>query len=473
MRRRPLSARLRILGWYVALLAASIIASVGLLREILVQRLDDDVTRSLAKEVAELRSFAEARNPETGQPFDGDVAGIFITYLRRNIPSDGEALFTFVDGRPFAASAGAPHPLDTEADLVERWVGLTRAESGIAATPAGPAHYLAVPLQRQGQRLGVFVVANFVSDARREVDDAIRAAVAVSGGVLLAGSALAWVVAGRVLAPIREVTETARAITESDLTRRIEVSGGDEIAVLASTFNSMLDRLEAAFTTQRAFVDDAGHELRTPITIIRGHLELLGDDPHERTETIELVMDELDRMTRLVEEMLLLAKAERPGFLDLEPVELSALLDDLLARVPALGDRRWVIEGGDSAEVRADRQRLTQAMLNLAGNAVRHTRAGDTIAIGSSSHGGEARIWVRDTGSGIAPEEQERIFERFVRASTGRPREDGAGLGLAIVRAIAEAHRGRVELDSGLGEGSTFTIVLLAADHRREPWPES
>lgn len=472
MRRRPLSARLRILGWYVALLAASVVASVGLLREILVQRLDDDVTRSLAKEVAELRAFAEARNPETGQPFDGDVAGIFTTYLRRNIPADGEALFTFVDGRPFAASGGAPHALDTDAELVERWVGLTRAESGVTSTPAGPVHYLAVPLQRQGEQLGVFVVANFVAEARREVDDAIRAAVAVSGGVLLAGSALAWVVAGRVLAPIREVTETARAITETDLTRRIEVSGGDEIAVLASTFNSMLDRLEAAFTTQRAFVDDAGHELRTPITIIRGHLELLGDDPQERAETIELVMDELDRMTRLVEEMLLLAKAERPGFLDVEPVEIGALLDDLLARVPALGDRRWEIEG-DPAEVQADRQRLTQAVLNLAGNAVRHTRPGDTIAVGSASRGGEARIWVRDTGSGIAPEEQERIFERFVRASTGRPREDGAGLGLAIVRAIAEAHGGRVELDSGLGEGSRFTIVLPAADHRKEPWSES
>jgi two-component system, OmpR family, sensor kinase len=472
VRRRPLSARLRILGWYVALLAASVIASVGLLREILVQRLDDDVSRSLAKEVAELRAFAEARNPETGQPFDGDVAGIFTTYLRRNIPSDGEALLTFVGGRPFAASAGAPHPLDTEPELVQRWAGLTSAESGVVATPAGPAHYLAVPLQREGEKLGVFVVANFVAKERREVDDAIRAAVAISGGVLVAGSALAWVVAGRVLAPIREVTEAARAITESDLTRRIEVSGDDEIAVLASTFNSMLDRLEAAFTTQRAFVDDAGHELRTPITIIRGHLELLGDDPRERAETIELVMDELDRMTRLVEEMLLLAKAERPGFLDVEPVELTALLHDLLARVPALGDRRWEIEG-DPAEVHADRQRLTQAMLNLAGNAVRHTRPGDTIAIGSSSRGGEARIWVRDTGSGIAPEEQERIFERFVRASAGRPREDGAGLGLAIVRAIAEAHGGRVELDSGLGEGSTFTIVLPAADHRREPWPES
>ena len=146
---------------------------------------------------------------------------------------------------------------------------------------------------------GVFVVAASLSAERDDVNEAVRLAALVLLSVLLIASALAWVVAGRVLAPLRALDETARSISENDLTRRIPVTGDDEIGELARTFNAMVDRLERAFASQRAFVSDASHELRTPITIVRGHLELLGEDPHERRETIALVTDELDRMSRL------------------------------------------------------------------------------------------------------------------------------------------------------------------------------
>ena len=159
--------------------------------------------------------------------------------------------------------------------------------------------------------------------------------------VLLIASALAWVVAGRVLAPLRVLSDTARSIGESDLTRRIPTSGTDELAELGRTFNAMLDRLEAAFDSQRAFVSDASHELRTPITIVRGHLELLGDDPEERRETIALVTDELDRMSRFVDDLLLLARAERDDFLRVSEVELGALTDELAEKASALGKRSW------------------------------------------------------------------------------------------------------------------------------------
>jgi signal transduction histidine kinase len=146
------------------------------------------------------------------------------------------------------------------------------------------------------------------------VNEAVSVAIVVMIAVLSVTSVFAWIVAGRVLAPLRLLTETAHLISESDLTRRIPVQGIDEISELTITFNEMLDRLQAAFASQRDFINDAGHELRTPITIIRGHLELLGDDPQERRETVELVTDELDRMSRFVDDLLLLAKAEQPNF---------------------------------------------------------------------------------------------------------------------------------------------------------------
>jgi signal transduction histidine kinase len=268
------------------------------------------------------------------------------------------------------------------------------------------------------------------------------------------------VVAGRVLAPLRLLADTARSIGESDLTRRIPVTGRDEIADLSRTFNAMLDRLEAAFATQRQFVSDASHELRTPITIVRGHLELLGDDPEERRETIALVTDELDRMSRFVDDLLVLAKAERDDFLRVAEVELGALTDELLEKATALGDRGWRLESRGEAVLVADRQRLTQAVMGLAQNAVEHTNSGDPVWLGTDADRREARLWVRDSGPGVAAEDQERIFARFARASASRRRSEGAGLGLAIVRAIAEAHGGRVALSSRPGDGATFTVII-------------
>ena len=467
-----LSARMRIVGWCVLLVAFAVGASVLLLRQILFDRLDDRINASLEQEVAELRSLATGRDPETGQPFADDIASIFDTFLARNIPPDNEALFTFVNGEPYRASSGAPASLDRESELLGRWSQLTETDAGTLETPAGPARYLAVPLQQAGETTGVFVVAIFVEGDRREVDDAIRTAAAVSGGVLVVASLLAWVVAGRVLAPIETLTETARSITESDLTRRIPVQGNDQIAELTETFNAMLDRLEASFLTQRRFMDDAGHELRTPITIIRGHLELLGDDPNERREVVDIVTDELDRMNRQVDDMLLLAKSERPDFLDREPIDLGAVTDEWMVKVRALGERQWQLDQRGSGVVVADRQRLTQAVMNLAENAARHTADGDVIALGSTVVNGDARIWVRDDGPGIHPDDQQRVFERFARASMPNRSKGSSGLGLAIVRAIAEAHGGHVELASQPGEGAVFTVIV-PVNRKGDQWPAS
>ena len=189
---------------------------------------------------------------------------------------------------------------------------------------------------------------------------------------------------------------------------------------MAATFNEMLDRLEEAFRIQRQFVDDAGHELRTPITIIRGHLEVAEDDPEERLRTNALVMDELDRMNRIVNDLLVLAKAKQPDFLDLATVDLRALTEDLHAKATALATREWRLEDVGQGLIVADRQRLTQAVVQLAQNATEHTGDGEEIALGSAVANGRVRLWVRDSGAGIPLEDQERIFQRFARTGDGR-----------------------------------------------------
>ena len=442
-------------------------------RRLLLKQLDAEVNDHLEQEVDEIGRLAGGRDPATGEPFGGDVAAIFDTFLRRNVPGDGEALYAFVDGR-FYGGTPAPVRLGEEPEAGGRWAELTRPGHGELSTDAGRVRWLALPLQdARGETLGVFVVANFLRGERDEIADAINTGFVVAGAILVVAALVGWVVAGRLLRPIRQVTNTARAISESDLTGRIDVDGDDEIAELARTFNAMVDRLETAFATQRAFVDDAGHELRTPITIVRGHLELLGDDPDERRDAVALVTDELDRMSRIVDDLLLLAKLEHPEFLRAQPVEVEPFTAELFAKAQTLEDRRWRLAEAAAGTVVADEQRLTQAVMNLARNAVEHTDPQAEIKLGSAAFDREVRFWVADTGPGIAPDEQAAIFERFARGGDRRRRSDGAGLGLAIVRAVAEAHGGRVDLQSRPGAGAAFTITIPAQRPEGATWPAS
>jgi two-component system OmpR family sensor kinase len=459
------SVRVRILGGYVGLLALATLASVVIARQIVLAQLDERIGETLVQETRELRRLADGVDPETGRAFGSDVRRIFRVFLERNIPARNEAFLTFVEGRPFLRSnpvVDRSYRIDRDVILTRRWARLRISERGSAQTPAGRLEYLAVPLQTSGDLAGVFVVAELRDPEQRELESAIFAIGAVGAAVLLLGSIMAWRLAGGVLRPVRAVTETARSLSETDLSRRIPVDGTDEVAQLAATFNEMLDRLERAFATQRRFLDNAGHELRTPITIVQGHLELLEEDPEPRRQTLALVMDELDRMSRMVNELLELAKSEAPDFLAPEPVELATLTHELHAKASALPGG-WVLEQSGEGVLVVDRQRLTQALMQLAENAVRHAGTEQPIAIGSALADGEARIWVRDRGPGIDPDDQPQLFDRFTRGRGGE--REGAGLGLAIVQAIAEGHGGRVEVESRRGAGATFTIIVPA-------WPQ-
>ena len=461
IKRASSGIKLRLLAPFVLLLALATAGSVFVVRTILVHRIDERIDGELVQEARELRALAGGNDPETGRPFGDRIGRVFEVFLERNIPTRHEAVLTFVNGELYRRSRQVvPYRLQSDPQLMERWADLERTDRGTIETPAGAVEYLAVPLRKDNATEGVFVVAIFRDLARREIDPAVAGAAGVGGVALLIGTLLAWRTANRILRPVNKVTETARGISETDLRRRIDVRGTDEIARLARTFNDMLDRLEEAFRTQRRFVDDAGHELRTPITIIQGQLETLGDDPGDRERTLAIVMDELDRMSRFVNDLLLLARAERPDFLSLDTVDLGSLTEEIYAKGRSLAPRAWRLEQVGQGLIIADRQRLTQAMMQLAQNATEHTQEGDEIAVGSRVMNGRASLWVRDSGPGISDAEKEQVFDRFRKGRGSRRRSEGAGLGLSIVKAIAEAHHGRVLLDSNSGEGARFTVEL-------------
>lgn len=459
------SLRTRVLLWYVLLLAVALVLAILVVRQLLYLKAEERIEQGLTQEVEEMRRLARGNDPETGRPFGGNVERIFDVYRSRNVPFEHEVVLTFVDGELYGSTRP---PLVFDEATVARWSQVTTGTRGQVATADGQVDYLAIPLTADGTRAGVWVAAIFSDFERAEISGVIRILTLVAFVTVVFASVLAWAAAGRALEPVRLVIDTARRISDDNLAARIPVKGRDEISQLAATFNNMLDRLEAAFASQRHFIDDAGHELRTPITIIRGHLELLGDDPQERRDTIRLVIDELDRMHRIVNDLLLLAKAKQPDFLRLDVADLGVLTNEIYAKAAALAARDWRLESRGTGTVVVDEQRLTQAMLQLADNATRHTEDGDAITIGSCLDGHVAHLWVHDTGTGIPAEEQDRIFDRFARAG-GPRRSEGAGLGLAIVRAIAEAHDGTVSVRSNASAGTTFTLALPIGASIDEP----
>lgn len=466
--RRSASVRVRILGWYVALLGVSLVAALLLQRTFLLAQAESDTQSALDQEIDEFQQLVGGVDPNTGQPFGDDVAAIFDTFLARNVPLEGEGLLTYVDGDIYKTDLTGSRIADLR--IADNWGSLTDSDRGVIQdSDLGEVRYLAVPIRTQGETRGVFVVSVLMENRFAAVDDVVRLGAIVYGSIFLLASALAWVAAGRILRPLTELTETAMSISDTDLSRRIEIDGNDEIAELGRTFNSMLDRLDEAFASQRRFVDDAGHELRTPITIIRGNLEVMGDDPRDRAETVTLVTDELDRMSRIVDDLLDLAKAEQPDFVQPAPMDLAEFTNDLVVKASALDEREWAVDGAQHAVIQADRHRLNQAMMNLIRNAAEHSPAGTKVRIGSKIDWRDrVHLWVRDEGESIPPEDRERIFDRFARVGTERGKTEGAGLGLAIVAAIAEAHGGKVEVESPRRGGNIFEIVFPSGRMRGE-----
>lgn len=468
------SVRFRILAWYFLLTTCTVLVSVGVTRQLFCELLQRQAQDGLVAEVSKFNRLVEQSiNQNSNQnPTTNQLESVVKEVLPLHVPARSEYLLTLIDGQIFQSNQlSLPEEITRNSQLINQWSNISNLTRDELILSSGPIYYVAKPIEISGNK-GIVVA---IRDARADYQtgtETIILVIKVATVVLTLFFIIAWKTAGRVLSPLRQVTAAAREITQTDMSKRIAVAGNDEIAELSLTFNAMLDRLQSAFTSQQEFLKDAGHELRTPITVIQGHLEILKYRPEKQNQTIELVTDELNRMNRLVNDLLLIAKAEQPHFLRIKPEELDWFTEELYFKSQALAKRNWRLESKGLSPVEIDRGRLTQAVMNLVQNAIRHTQENDTIALGSTVRDDYAYLWVRDTGEGIAPDNQERIFDRFARASDGdrySPGE-GAGLGLSIVEAIVKAHNGWVELDSILGSGSTFTIVFpLTEDIVNEP----
>ena len=460
-----IGVRARVLATVLALtaLAMALAGTVSVLVQQSAATSRADLT--IARDVAEFRSLART-GAGPGQPFTS-VSAVLQAGIQRQVPAEDETYLGLVSGRPtWIPSGQRPVQLEDQPGIVGT-VAQLRPDAPVrirrATTRAGAIRYAVVQVRVAGQsQIGSYVVAIATARDQQVILAGARQYALVALGSLVLVGLVGWLVAGQLLRPLRLLREAAERISHTDLSLRIPVSGRDDVTELTRTVNAMLDRLDSAFAAQQRFLDDAGHELRTPVTVVRGHLEVLDvRDPQEVAEVRDLALDELDRTGRLISDLTLLAKARRPDFVRPAPVDLARLTEDVAGKASALGPRDWEIEARAGAVVRADGQRLTQALLQLADNAVKHTQDGDQIVIGSSVSRSEVRLWVRDHGPGVAAEDAERIFERFGRAAAAAGRnEEGSGLGLAIVAAIAEAHGGRVRLDSRSGHGATFTLVF-------------
>lgn len=387
--------------------------------------------------------------------------------LGHTVPRDNEGAVGFVGSRPAWTQPGGLDLADDQEFmdfLRERVTAMAGQDGEISRHRTAEATYIyaILPLQVGDLGQGSYVVAYDLDDEMSNLDETIRV-FAIASIICLGVLALfSWILAGRLLAPVRQLTKTADQISTTDLGARLDVSDDADLGKMAVTFNSMLDRLQGAFSSQMKLLDDAGHELRTPITIIRGHLELMdAEDTAEVEQVRSLAIEELDRMHRLADDLVLLAKAKRPDFVTKKPVDVGPFIDHISDLVETLAPQRCEIEGRVEAIVDMDEQRMTQAMVQLVANASKFSPADSVIRIGAAISAGFLRLWVRDEGVGIAPEHVETIFERFGRID---PSTEGTGLGLTIVAAIAASHGGSVDVQSEVGRGTTMTLEVPMED---------
>lgn len=466
-RRRTLSVRARILLSILAATALGLVAAGVASYLVQGERVRSAVDDQLLHSVSELKAIAAG---ETSDAPPSSVEGLLELAMQQLVPAVNEGVVGFINGEPaLVPPTKLPFRIDRDDALVERISSEAHATNvviGTAKAKAGTLRYVIVPVRvAEDSNAGLYVAAYDLDAELAAVADSFRNYIIVAIIALLLVGTVAWFVAGSLLRPIRLLRDAAAgSSTAADLTERIPVSGRDDVSELAEAINGMFDRLQASSTSQRRLLDDIGHELKTPITIIRGHLELLDSGSISDIETTKLLtIDELDRMSTLVSDISLLAESGTPQFIGPVEVDLATFTASVGAKASALDPtRKWQFVSTDGLAV-FDARRITQAWLQLSENAVKYSTVGMPITLSSEIVEARSRTWldlsVRDSGPGIPEEARARIFERFHRLESNRAAE-GSGLGLTIVTAIAEAHGGTVTLDHAPDAGAIFTIRI-------------
>lgn len=452
--------RWRLTLWYAGLLVLVIVLFsltlyVGL-RQILYATLDE----SLHQQAALVAS--------TIQVTDG-IPQLPGTNTRDRTAGEHFVRLTDLSGRTVDGASSIRGALPDDQD------GLSRALSGRFAmrwisADGQPMRVLSEPVVSKGQLIGALQVGT----SGEEITDTLEFTIvllAIAGPlILLAASAGGIWIAGRALQPVDRITGLAAAIEEQDLSRRIDLDlPDDQIGRLARTFNGMLDRIEGAFRRQRQFTADASHELRTPLALMQNQIELAlaqPRDPREDRAVLEALAGDLDRLTRLTNALLLLARGDSKAIqLNYEVVDLPVVLGLVAEQYGPMAAEAGVTIRLDTEPVllRADEDRVIQVLVNLVDNALRHSPAGTHIVLGCRTEDEWANFWVIDQGAGIAPEHLSHLGERFYRVEQDRDRaRGGIGLGLSICKMIIVAHGGTIAITSTPDTGTSVTVWLPA-----------
>ncbi len=476
----PAGLRWRLAGWFtlVALLCIAIVF-VAVYRGTGSQ-LRRQIDHELAGDAAELAhnlTAAHARGARElslaatryidNQPFSASSTLLFVLIPGLPPSTNRPELF----GNPPPENGETPAEQAQENRLSGQLPGTADGYSTLTLPDVGEVRLLKLPVRVDGDGgVRVTVGAGEPLAAVSRAQHGVASAFVLASLIALAAALLASLFVGaRVSRPLRRMAGVATRVDAGDLHPRIHAQGSprDEVTVLADAFDHMLDRLTDAFAGQRAFVADASHELRTPMTVIRGQLEVLASQRQPSAEEVRrveaLVQAEIARMSRLVDDLLLLAKTDQFQFLRLEQVELPVFVQELWDGMSLIASRRFELAPIPAGTLHADPDRLAQALRNLVGNAIEHTEPerGLVRMRVQAVPGGRVRFVVEDDGPGIPPEQRERVFHRFHRTDAARDRASGGtGLGLAIVRAIADAHAGSVAAGAADAGGARFELVL-------------
>jgi heavy metal sensor kinase len=451
------SLHLKLTLWYVLLLAVILAAFSAGIFLTLRHSLSANLNETLETRVDELLPIVRFSG---GSPTLADV-------LPGGAEVDDQYVRVFgTSGMTYDGSGLLLVPIDREA-VQDARAGITVTHTLHGRTDPFRSRF--APIQQDGEIVGVLEVGRSEQDLRETLNTLLlilgiaypaTLAIASVGGIFLAG---------RALSPIDRITRLARRISAEDLSQRLDVApAGDEVGRLVRTFNDMIARLDDAFRRQRQFTADSSHELRTPLTAIKGQVEVALSrerSPGDYRQVLSGVNDEVDRLIRLVGSLLTLARADAGEIpLAREPVSVQQLAAAAVRQVQPFAREKGTelrLEAAHDVTVVADEDLLLQLLLNLLDNALKFTPPGGRVIVGWDARDGAALLRVRDSGIGIAPEDQRRIFDRFYRVDKARSRQaGGAGLGLSIARWIAEAHGGSVHVESRRGQGAEFTVMI-------------
>jgi heavy metal sensor kinase len=467
------SIRTRLTLWYTSLLAV-IFLILGTIAYNLVSYTLHKETDSALRSVAV--TLAERNADEVPRVLPPSVGEIFRRFF--GAPPMGPYFEWLNPGRGLEREPHEPNlPPFTRIARDNAVRGIATFET-FNSLQAHPVRVLTWPVMRDG---GVVAVLR-VGMSQMGLDNTLSHFLLIMAALFPLALALAggggWFLAHQALLPVDRMAQAARTIGAGRLNARIDLTGAnDELDRLAETLNEMLTRLEAAFNEMRQFTADASHELQTPLTILRGEIEIALRSlrsPDEYIEVMRSSLEEIERISLLVEGLLLLARSDAGVLrMDSTPLDLIGLIEEALGQLSPIARAKSIsltLGRIEPLEVSGDLVHLRRLLFNLVDNAIKYTPPEGVVKVSVGRENGWALLIVSDTGIGILPEERQKVFQRFYRSPEARSgSQGGSGLGLAIVRSIAEAHGGKVKLESEPGKGSTFTVFLPLVKGTEEP----